>query len=235
MWEAIDFKLGSAEFFFGEMSKDLIPPRSRPENQTLAAIAASTGALVGHPWEPRFYYHLDAFLAVTRSIPDVILWCFGRDSRAGNWFKNLSAEEKERRESFQAEFEDLYLDFSKLNLSRARKVTMHRTGIPPVEINLTGRWGENYVGSPVMRVPSCETMPLVEGENLALLAAVNEVPLPVEPRFDDFELQLPSGAKKKLFPECAQYLSEARSIVEKAKVFSDSVHGGKKLTAPPSA
>ena len=32
-----------------------------------------------HPWQDSFYYHLDAFLMATRSVPDIIQQCFGAD------------------------------------------------------------------------------------------------------------------------------------------------------------
>jgi hypothetical protein len=43
------------------MSKDLVPPELRSDaTPQLRAIA---GTIVGHPWQPRFYFQLDAFLA----------------------------------------------------------------------------------------------------------------------------------------------------------------------------
>ena len=67
MWDGVNFKLESAGFFFQEMSRDLIHPRHNPQSQLFFFFMVSTGAIVSHPWQDRFYYHLDAFLAATRS------------------------------------------------------------------------------------------------------------------------------------------------------------------------
>ena len=56
MWDAIESKLDGAEFFLGEMGRDLVSPIVG--NPTMAAIAISSGAVVGHPWQRRFYHHL---------------------------------------------------------------------------------------------------------------------------------------------------------------------------------
>lgn len=74
-WRGVDFKLAEARFFLSEMGKDLESPVTRYPQ--LAAIAA-TGANVAHPWQERFYYHLDAFLAAARSVPEIIQYQGGR-------------------------------------------------------------------------------------------------------------------------------------------------------------
>jgi hypothetical protein len=235
MWDGVNFKLESAGFFSQEMSSDLIHPRHNAQSQLFEAIMVSTGAIVSHPWQDRFYYHLDAFLAATRSIPDIIQSCFGKDPKVDkSWFSALDPDERKRREDFQSSFANYYLRFNKLPLSRARVVTLHRLGVPPVEVKIAGRWGIEYIGGPVARVPSAESMPVAAGRDPALLWAATQPPLPVQPGPDDFDLTLSSGAVKKLFPECGQYLQEARNLVEKAKEISQREHGGKKLTAPPA-
>ena len=205
MWARIDFKLASADFFLQEMSKDLIPPDV--ENQNLKAISVSTGAVVHHPWQDRVYYHLDAFLAATRSIPDIIQSCFGKDPRRDkSWFTALDLDEQKRRENFQFVFTTNYSKFSNLPLSLARVHTLHRHGVPPVKVKIVGRWGIEHIGGPVTRVPSAESIPVTNDPDPALLWAATLAPLPVQPNPDDFTLTLSGGTAKKLFPECRQYL-----------------------------
>lgn len=181
MWHKVYFKIEAAEFFFREMSRDLMPPWARPESQHLAAIMASTGALVDHPWQRRFYYHLDAFLAATRSIADVIQWSFGKDTRAGSWFSALDPGERKRREDFQTSFSSHFSRFTNLSLSRARVVTFHRHGVPPVEVKIASRWGADYVGGPVTFVPSGEVIPIVAGDNPAPCGRLQSPRSPLNP------------------------------------------------------
>jgi hypothetical protein len=170
MWDAIEHKLDGAEFFFGEMGRDLVSPAVG--NPTMAAIAISTGATVGHPWQQRFYHHLDAFLALARSVPDIVRCCFGIDPVMGSWLSSLDPAERARRQAFQAKFTKPYEDFKKLPLSGVRNVALHR-GVTPVEVQITGRWGV-YTGGPLEIVPESETPTIVAGNDPSLMWASTE-------------------------------------------------------------
>jgi hypothetical protein len=77
-------------------------------------------------------------------------------------------------------------------------------------------------------------MPIIAGKDPGLLWAAEQPPLPIEPSQNDFELLLPDGTVKKLFPECSQYLQEARSLIERANEIAQKVHGCKNVSLPPA-
>jgi hypothetical protein len=231
MWDAIEHKLEGAEFFLNEMGRDLVSPAVG--NPTMAAIAISSGAVVSHPWQRRFYHHLDAFLAITRSIPDIVRCSFGIDPVLGSWLKSLDPAEIARREEFQTEFTTPFSDFKRLPLSGARNVTMHR-GVAPVEVQINGRWGV-YRGGPLERVPESETPEIVAGDDPALMWAATEPSRAIEPRASDFWLIVATAfgtTRLELFPECAKFLQEARNLVKQAGKICQDVHGSEKITPP---
>ncbi len=248
LWGAVDFKLRSAQFFLQEMGNDLAPVSFR--SQSTPAIQSSAGAIVGSLWQERFYPHLDAFLAITRSVPDIIQSCFGADPRVNSkkrtpikvWFTQLDSKEQNRRRNFQSQFAKDYEDFNKLPLSRARLATLHRGGTPPVEVQIPRRWRQRglqdtYIGGPLKRLPSSESAHIIAGEDPALQMAATHTPLPVEPIPDSFVLTIASSrgtVKRPLFRECKQYVVEARNLRNKACLICQRVHGSEQLTAPPS-
>jgi hypothetical protein len=200
----------------------------------MAAIAISSGAVVGHPWQRRFYHHLDAFLAITRSVPDIVRCCFGIDPVMGSWLNSLTRAEITRRKAFQGKFDKLFADFKQLPLSGARNVTLHRSGVAPVEVQITGMWGV-YTGGPLERVPESETPIIVAGNDPALMVASMQPPLSIEPRASDFSLivAIASGQQRiQLFPECKEFLQKAKNLVEEARMICQAEHGVEKITPP---
>jgi len=231
MWDAIENKLDGAEFSLGEMGRDLVSPAVG--NPTMAAIAISSGAVVGHPWQRRFYHHLDAFLAITRSVPDIVRCCFGVDPVMGSWLSSLDPAEIARRKAFQAKFTKPFEDFKKLPLSGARNVALHR-GVAPVEVQINGRWGV-YTGGPLERVPESETPTIVAGNDPSLMWASTEPSQAITPRASDFSLIVATASgpiKIDLFPECRKFLEEARNLVEEARKICQAEHGSEKITPP---
>jgi hypothetical protein len=235
MWDAIENKLDGADFFFGEMGRDLIPPYVG--NPTMTAIAISSGAVVGHPWQRRFYHHLDAFLAITRSVPDIVRCCFGIDSSKPmrHWLSSLDPAEIARRKAFQGKFDKLFVDFKQLPLSGARNVTLHRSGVAPVEVQITGKWGV-YKGGPLERVPESETPTIVAGNDPALMVASMQPPQSIEPRASDFLVIVATASgqqKMQLFPECKEFLQKAKNLVGEARKICQDEHGSGRITPPP--
>src|SRR6266704_3362780 len=152
LWSAVEHKLAGAEFFFREMGRDIVPPHlNHPQ---LAAIAA-TGVIVDNRWQERFYHHFDAFLTMARSIPEIIRSCFGIDPIMRSWISSLDISEVTRRQNFQTQFGQLSRTFTALPLSGARNITLHRTGVPPVKVQVIGRWG-TYTGGPLSAIPQSE-------------------------------------------------------------------------------
>jgi|SRR5437764_3492327 len=233
LWSAVEHKLAGAEFFFREMGKDIVPPYLN--NPQLAAIAA-TGTIVHNPWQEKFYHHLDAFLAMARSIPEIIRCCFGidPDRRMRPWISSLNPSEVMRRRNFQSQFEPLGRTFTGLPLSGARHVTLHRTGVPPVEVRVIGRWGA-YTGGPLTAIPQSELLHIVAGNDPALLWAATQPPQPVQPQPANFSLLIPTGSsssKVELFPECRRFLDAAKKLVTDAQQIAQAIHGSQSLTPP---
>jgi hypothetical protein len=235
LWSAIEHKLAGAEFFFKEMSRDIVPPHVNSPH--LAAIV-STGAILHNPWQEKFYHHLDAFLAMARSVPEIIRSSFGVDSdrRMRSWLASLGPAERTRRRNFQSQFDPLSHTFTSLPLSGARNITLHRTGVPPVAVNVIGRWG-TYSGGPLNPMPQSELHHVIAGTDPALQWAATEPPQPVQPQPADFTLLIPLGTSTStvpLFPECQSFLGASKQLVTDARQIALAVHGSDHLTAPPS-
>jgi hypothetical protein len=138
------------------MGKALLPPPPTAENVALQ----SSGAILDTRWQNSFYAYLDAFMAMARSVPEIIASCFGADRGSKEmkaWFNSLAPAEQTRRCSFAATFEPFLAAFRALPLSGARNKSLHRSGVAPVEIKVTGRFGVSYTGTPIKRIPSSET------------------------------------------------------------------------------
>jgi hypothetical protein len=231
-WQGVGFKIGEADFFLSQMREDITPLVPRPETVVFAPYMTVPGTIVWNPWQQRFYYHLDAFLAATRSVPDIIQAAVGLDRRP--WVNALPPAEIQRRRTFQGHFKPLYVAFSDLPMSRARVVTLHRTGVPPVEVEIHGLWGV-YTGTPNQAVPIAESPSLPPDLSFPVMSTPG---LPVQPELNDFTLieHLPGGGTRPhpLFPACEDYLRAARQMVEDARRIAQQVHGAQPLTAPPN-
>jgi len=232
LWAGVVLKVTNAGFFLEQMGRSLQPP----ERTAINVALQSAGTIIGTQWQRALYAHLDAFLAMGRSVPEVIKCCFGKDTSnrlMRDWFKALDAAERNRRHMFSTQFQAEYETFGRLLLSTARNITLHRSGFPPVEVTISGRFGVSYTGSPIQRVSDIETSPIVPSDDPAdpaiLLAfAAARSPVPVQPMWTDFAI-----AGRPLFPECQAYLGHAQNLVEHARSIAQQVHGGDSLTAPP--
>jgi hypothetical protein len=102
LWSGVELKLQHAQFFYGKMSSSLNPPERTGWNVALE----STGAILDTGWQRSLYPYLDAFLAMTRSVPEIINCCFGKDTapNMASWFCDLDVDEQKRREEFSAQF-----------------------------------------------------------------------------------------------------------------------------------
>jgi hypothetical protein len=221
LWAGVELKATNADFFLDQMGRSL-QPLGRTADMPMQ-------------WERALYANLDAFLAMGRSVPEVIKCCFGEDTSnrlMRDWFNALDAAERNRRHMFSSQFEPDHEAFRKLPLSTARNITMHRTGFAPVKVTISGRFGVSYTGSPVERVPSTEMRPIDPDDDPAdpgVLWAGTEPPVPVRPMWTDFTI-----AGRPLFSECQAYLGHAQNLVELARSIAQQVHGGDSLTPPPS-
>jgi hypothetical protein len=228
LWAGVDRKISNARFFLEEMGRSLQPTR---------VITAGVPAEMPLQWEQSFYARLDAFLAMARSVPDIIQWGFGVDVAMRDktwlkpWFDSLAASEQGRREEFSKRFKPPYDAFRSLALTNARNISLHRKGYPPVELNITGRFGVSYVGSPVKGVPGAESRPISADDDPAdpaVLWAATELPVPVRPMWTDFTI-----GGKPLFAECRAYLAQAEQLATQARGIAERVHGTDVLTPSP--
>jgi hypothetical protein len=224
-WEGIALKLESASFHLDGMDKALQPP----ETTAYTVILESSGALIGGNWHRAFYAHLDAFLSAARSVPELIQCCFGVDDGPKimkNWFGALHTDEQKRRREFADKFKVDYEAFRTLPLGTARHISEHRTGVLPVTVTVTGRFGISYSGGPIKPIPMSEMRELPPESNMPPGMAK---PLPVRPMWTDFDID-----GKPLFETCRDYLGRARALVDQARALAQEVHGATKLTQPPS-
>jgi hypothetical protein len=237
-WSAVNKRVSATEFFFHEMGKDLLPPGRDGYTPYLSALRAS-GVILHHPWQERFYYHFDAFLAMGRSIPEIVQCLFGLDPAPPMrpWRLGLPQAESDRRHKFQSEFDSAYQTFRDLTLSGARNITLHRTGVAPIEVRIVGRWGTDYTGTPLEVVPASESIPTSHSNDPAWLWQSTQPPQLIEPKAEDFSLVVASGSatsKVKLFPECQAFIEAAKTLASDGRKISDRVHGTDLLTPPPS-
>ena len=229
LWAGVELKLQNAEFHFRQMTRSLESPERTATN---VAVEAS-GAIIDTGWQLSFYAHLDAFLSAARSVAEIIKCCFGVDKqlkikvdqhpKMKVWFNQLCPEEQDRRREFWKQFQPHYEDFRDLDLSRARNISVHRTGYPRVVVTISGRFGVTYTGGPATRVPISETR--LDSGDLAWM----DKPLAVRPKWDDFDIG-PQG----LCPACQDYLDGAQDLMNDARRISGEVHGTNSLTPPPS-
>jgi hypothetical protein len=241
-WARIQFKLGEGKFFLGMMRQALTPARNRPDLRE-AVATAPLGTNVVSVWQPRFYYYFDAFLAATRSLPDIIQVWQGLDplalsSRAPkavkSWVLQLSEDERARRQAFQNQFHSLYQKFRRHPMSQARNLVIHREGTPNIDVEVVGEWG-TYQGGPTHYLPMVEIPPDVAARDPK--APVGPVlAIPLEPTPDNFFLRKvhPNGRVQRhpLFPTAENYLEVAYDLVGKADGIAAKVHGGQPLTPP---
>jgi hypothetical protein len=169
-------------------------------------------------------------------VPDIIRCCFGIDSSKAmhRWLRSLDPAEISRRKAFQGKFDSLFADFKQLPLSGARNVTLHRSGVAPVEVQITGMWGV-YTGGPLEKVPESETPTIVAGNDPALMVAAMQPPQSIEPRASDFSLIVANASgqqRMQLFPECGEFLQKAKNLVEEARKICQAEHGWEKITPP---
>jgi hypothetical protein len=225
LWAGVELKNEHAAFFLERMGQALAPPE-----RTQINVAQASGANMVTGWQRSIYAYLDAFLAMARSVPEVIQACFGNDPLMKTWFQSLPKAEQDRRKEFTTQFETAHKAFKALPLSNARNVSLHRSGVAPVEVTIAGRFGVSHVGTPVKRVADAESRPIVAGDDPSLQWAATLPPVPVEPRWTDFTID-----GRPLFPECRAYREEAAQLLARGRAISNSVHGTESLTPPPSA
>jgi hypothetical protein len=222
-WAGVELKLLYAEFHFDMMGRAIQPPKQNSINVALQA----SGAIIDTGWQRSFYAYLDAFLSTARSVPEIILCCFGVDRRPREmkeWFKKLPADERVRRQEFKKDSKSHYDGFGALPLGRARHISEHRTGVAPVTVTISGLFGLTYIGGPAERIPLSESRQ-IDDPDLAFLAKAN----PIEPKREDFDIE-----GQPLFPACRDYLDHARALIDEGRRIAFRVHGTKSLSFPPT-
>ena len=134
-------------------------------------------------------------------------------------------DEQDRRHEFRKQFDTHYRDFRALRLVTARHISEHRTGVAPVTVTITGRFGVTYIGSPTEPVPGSETRE-IDDPALAFLGK----PIPIRrPTWDDFDIE-----GQPLFPACQDYINSAGTLMDEARRIALQVHGDNSLSSPPT-
>ena len=222
LWAGVHLKLSFASFHFVRMSDVLQPPKL---DAHMVAIQSS-GAVIGGNWHEAFYAHLDAFLSTTRSTPELVRCCFGADSGSKmirDWFDALEPDERQRRHDFGVRFETHHKPFRELPLYRARQISEHRTGVPPVTVTVTGRFGLTYSGGPTKMILMSERQEMPP--ELGWMQKFT----PIQPMWTNFAID-----GKPLFEACREHLQSTQALVNRARELAESVHGSSKLTSPPA-
>ncbi|RZI42394.1 hypothetical protein EGT07_14380 [Herbaspirillum sp. HC18] len=223
MWDGVDFKFDNASLFYDNMVRSLQPAI---QGRTSVVLVSSPGTAIGTQWQRELYANFDAFLAMARSVPEIINFCFGKDASCDNkknpmhgWFNSLDATERTRRTDFSSDFKNAgYDSFKQLSLSNARNITLHRQGYPAATFTISGHFGV-VSGTPVNHVPETHA-PAGSSPNQQLL--------PLQPTPADFTID-----GKPLFDECKAYLRDVGKLVKEAREIFSRVHGSAMVTPPP--
>jgi len=162
LWGGPGVKQEHAFYFWRRMQHALEPP---PRTQINVAMQ-SAGTIIGWTGSSPSMPNFDAFLAMARSVPEIINVCFGYEDRAPkpirDWFDALDPGEQQRRKEFTKQFAAWYGAFRALPLSNKRNVTFHRTGVSGVKVTIVARFGI-YTGSATEPVPQAESLPIPSG------------------------------------------------------------------------
>jgi hypothetical protein len=249
--DLVESKLEEAGKLLTKLARVIIHPRHKAGfTATHAAIMSCPGTLIAHAWHEEFEATLNAFLAVTHSVPDIITKQLGYDAygmrlpwyrRLGNaikrwWHGSTPAEEeKKRRKKFQRKFDKKLRKFRQHPLVEERHEVIHRSGLPHWEVRVKGRF-ETYIGRPMNPLPAVEQWPIIPREDPAFWVLADSSPLPLEPMADDFSwvIPQPNGPDKELplFDECRAFLRAARDLAAHARQLQQTIHQGQTLTKP---
>jgi hypothetical protein len=218
LWAGVEVKLENATHHLDQMSQSLQEP---PRTGHWVAMTGSSGGF-GPNWHRHFYASLDAFLSATKSVGQIIMCCFGADDHPDLVpLSSLPAEQQDRRRKFQRQFKP-HLDlFNALSLSKARNVSEHRTGYPPVTVATTGFFGVTYEGNPLKAIPTSE----IRQFDAPNLPWVPSNPAPVRTNWQNFYID-----GQRLFPACREYLNAAQALVAEARRLADQIHGDRELS-----
>jgi hypothetical protein len=162
-----------------------------------------SGALISAAAGRPFYAEFDAFLAMARSVPELIQACFGMQEMppkyVRDWFDRLDPGEKQRRTRFTTQFEPMYRAFQNLPLSNRRTVILQRAGGAGVQVLIVDRFGVS---------PATQA---VSGE----------------PSWTDLSID-----GHPLYDEVVAYLEQVSNLIAAAHKIAAEVHGAQSLTAP---
>ena len=219
LWSGASLKLEYASYFLNKMERSLNPPPRTHEN----VVQESAGAILATNWQQALYANFDAFLAMARSVPDILNCCFGKDRVLYAWFDKLPGDKQRRRTEFSNRFKAGYEQFRKHYLTDERNNSLHRIGISGATVAHTGLFGVQYVGTAVTPINASETRPIRPDDPHPWMSRQ----IPVRPRWSDFTID-----EKPLFDECRNYLELANDLVEDARKIANEVHGSDSLTPP---
>jgi hypothetical protein len=237
-FDVIESKIVEAEGQLRTMGQVIIHPAHRPGAlRHLAALRACPGTIIGHMWHEPFNAAINAFLAASRSVPNIISNRFGYDQHPRNksWLSQLDAPEVDRRKLFDQRFSSLLKPFLALPLNAERNETQHGSGMAHWEVVVQGAWG-TYAGGPLQPLKQLETRSAVPGEQpLGWLDGAYTRELQMS--WTDFWWVIPQSGQASLrlplFAECNIFVGHARSLAEQGKQLFNDIHKGQPFTLPP--
>lgn len=143
-WAGVEVRLLQADHDLHKMQRALDPPE-----QSEADVAFKASGAIDERWHDAFYSRWINFRAAARGVPETIQRCFGADiinPAMKDWFHDLPAEERDRRNEFTRQFKDAYTAFSALPLSTtAGNIGVRPTGHPPMMVR--GQIDPAYAGT----------------------------------------------------------------------------------------
>jgi hypothetical protein len=136
------------------------------------------------------------------------------------------------------EYDAVAANFRGNLLAHIRNVSIHRSGMPPVEVAVLGRWGTNCRGGATQSIPTFDQpQPQRHADPDLPLSWMQPVTFAIEPTYEEFVFQevLPDGNFRDhpLFPRCNAYLQLASRLTEDAKSLAGRIHNTQPVTPPP--
>jgi hypothetical protein len=148
----------------------------------------------------------------------------GISTRSPTALKEILADQEGngRRREFQDKFKLDYDTFCALPLGTARHISEHRTGVAPVTVTVTGRFGVTYRGSP--------TKDLTPSETRAMPPELGwmQKHLPLRPMWMDFDID-----GNLCLRSFVTILNARELLISRARILAEVVHRSGQLTSPP--
>jgi hypothetical protein len=232
-FDLVDMKFQEVNDTLLRLGRVFIRPEHKGQlTSHMAAQMSIPNTILHHNWHDPFKTLLRAFLAETRSIPDIIQTRFGWDRVREARLRLLDPAEQTRRQDFRDQFQPHFDAFNHQALSDQRRKCIHFDGQVDWHVELRGFRGGTYFGD--SENPLAQAEELTYSGNPALDVAIMSSPaLHLQPRAENFWLgKVGDPDRTPLFDECRSYLREAEKLIQTARSLFAAIHNGHPLTVP---